>query len=120
MKHVIVQAGYGRRRGEPPDTERRIVWDDAAGTVQGDHKLVPKLQERLAAPVTVIGAFWGSMEVREHARDPAQFLAVLYQYFGGLPPNDRIWPMRLPPELADVSPVQPPEPPPDPRGPVVY
>ena len=57
---------------------RAIEWDDAAGTVAGDHSAVPYLAEDLAAPPP----FWrtGGPEplyrLDDPAHDPADFLAL--------------------------------------------
>ncbi len=98
-----------RLRAGLSEEMRRIVWDDQAGIVEGDHDFAPRLQERLAEDVTMIGFPWGSLELRNHRHDPADFLALLYQLDPRLePPSDM--PLELPHSLADVTPTFLPEP----------
>ena len=61
---------------------RSIVWDDEAGTVEGDHVEVDSFRRVFAAdkPVTVrqMGLAWN---LDDPAHDPAQFLAVLWSVY---------------------------------------
>ena len=61
---------------------RSIVWDDEAGTVDGDHIEIRSFQRVFDAekPVTVgdTGLAW---ELDDPAHDPAQFLAVLWSVY---------------------------------------
>ena len=61
---------------------RSIVWDDEAGTVEGDHDDVPWLRSVLAGdkPVTV-GDPGGTWDLRDPAHDPAEMLVLLYQVY---------------------------------------
>ena len=64
---------------------RSIVWDDVAGTVEGDHIEVDSFQRVFAAdkPVTVgdTGLAW---ELDDPAHDPSQFLAVLWSVYAAV------------------------------------
>ena len=63
------------------DATRSVVWDDEAGTVEGDHVEVPWMQRVLAAaterPVQVGpgGLFWF---LRDPGRRADEFLVLLY------------------------------------------
>ncbi len=61
---------------------RAIVWDDEAGTVEGDHEVVPELQAVLAVDVAVLAFPWGTLDVRGHGYNDADFCAVLFQHLG--------------------------------------
>ena len=70
--HTIVMPDDAH--GEIP---RRIVWDDEAGTVEGDHFAVRNLKRVLAAPkpFTVgAGHIW---HLHDPGHDPAEFLVLL-------------------------------------------
>ncbi|MCZ0953909.1 MAG: hypothetical protein OXJ56_15175 [Rhodospirillaceae bacterium] len=64
---------------------RSIIWDDVAGTVEGDHIEVDSFQRVFAAdkPVTVgdTGLAW---ELDDPAHDPSQFLAVLWSVYAAV------------------------------------
>ncbi len=68
-----------RMRGREP---RSIVWDDEAGTVEGDHYDVGSFRRVFAAdkPVTV-GSTGLAWDLDDPAHDPAQFLAVLWTVY---------------------------------------
>ena len=57
---------------------RSIVWDDEAGTVEGEHSRLYRLREALARPTPLIlhniAASW---TLAAPAHDPADFLALL-------------------------------------------
>ena len=57
---------------------RRIVWDDEAGTVEGDHSEIPYLRRVFAAskPVTVGVGY--VRRLRDPAHDPAEMLALIF------------------------------------------
>lgn len=76
MRHEI------RLRGRYGDEMRTIVWDDEAGTVEGDHELLVELRAELAADVVTLAFPWGTLDVRGHRHDPADFRAVLFQLLG--------------------------------------
>ena len=87
---------------------RSVVWDDAAGTVAGDHSAVPWLQRQLAAPRPLLlsneeHAPW---TLRDPGRNPSEFLLLLHRAYWPILGRDR---GRLPPALRDVQP--PPSPP---------
>ena len=83
-----------RMRGE---ALRTVVWDDEAGTVEGDHWDVDWIADTLAAPkpVTVggIGRFW---ELTDPGRDPAEFLVLIHEVY---------WPALSPPLRETLPPV---------------
>ena len=92
---------------------RRIVWDDEAGTVDGDHSDVPFLRVVLAGPFPhVSGCEAGSLTLRDLAHDAADFLGAVARYVdmnvADQPP--------LPPALRDVVPTPPAAWPPPPPG----
>ena len=58
---------------------RSILWDDQAGTVEGDHYKVPSFRRVFAAPKPVtLGDSGGTWDLTDPARDPAEFLVVLW------------------------------------------
>ena len=65
--------------GMRDDTPRTVVWDDEAGTVEGDHYDVPWMRKVLAdaKPVTVgtPGRVW---DLRDPGHRPDEFLVLLY------------------------------------------
>ncbi|MDE0272060.1 MAG: hypothetical protein OXP11_12715 [Gammaproteobacteria bacterium] len=62
---------------------RTIVWDDEAGTVDGDHFDVRQLREDLAKPTPlVIPGPIGSKTLRDPAHDPGDFKALLSTVMG--------------------------------------
>ncbi len=95
-----------RMRGREP---RRVIWDDEAGTVTGEHSRIPWMQEVLARPTPV--NFCDDEQVlflKDPAHDPRDFLHLL---------GEAYWPIyedpdrqRLPPALRDIKPrpVRPP------------
>ena len=57
---------------------RSIIWDDEAGTVEGDHSKVAEFRRVFAADKPVrIGNPGGKWDLVDPAHDPAEFLAVL-------------------------------------------
>ena len=90
-KHTIMFPDW--RRGREP---RRIVWDDEAGTVEGDHSQISLIREALDEPIPLVlndeAATW---TIEDPAHDPTDFLTMLsllvdWQAFDGarltLPP----------------------------------
>lgn len=77
---------------------RPIIWDDDAGTVEGDHSLIPIL---LTGP-PILAAKFGITELKDPAHDPEEFLLLLaVNYRGG----DDLDPRAvLPASLKDVTP----------------
>ncbi len=62
-------------RGREP---RTILWDDVAGTVDGDHFNVRALREDLAKPTPlVLPHIIGTLTLRDPAHDPGDFKALL-------------------------------------------
>ena len=79
--------------GEVP---RRIVWDDEAGTVEGEHFAVHNLKRVLAAPkpVTVgTGHIW---HLHDPGHDPAEFYQLLCLAY---------WPIEKEPLRSTLPPV---------------
>ena len=68
---------------------RSIVWDDVAGTVNGDHYRIPDIRRVFEAekPVTV-GDPGGTWDLHDPAHDPAEFLTLL---------SDLYWPVLTDP-----------------------
>ncbi len=63
------------RGGEP----RTILWDDAAGTVSGTHTALAGIRDAFDAPKPVEAGVAGQVwRLRDPARDPAEFLVLLY------------------------------------------
>lgn len=90
------------------DALRSIVWDDEAGTVEGDHGLVPAIRGILARdrPVTV-GTPGGTWDLRDPGRDPVEMLTILGSLFW--PSLDDPLRSTLPPVFNGIE-VAPPEP----------
>ena len=57
---------------------RRIVWDDEAGTVSGDHSEVGFIQSSIAAGPVDRGDGGRIWRLRDPGRDPAEFLVLLW------------------------------------------
>lgn len=77
-----------------PDTQhggdlRSIVWDDVAGTVNGEHASISFFRQTFAAekPVTVgdTGSTWN---LHNPAHDPAEFLVLLWVAFWAIMDGD--------------------------------
>ena len=57
---------------------RSIVWDDEAGTVEGEHSQIDDLREDLAKPTPyVVHNIAASWTLDDPAHDPADFLALI-------------------------------------------
>ena len=57
---------------------RSIVWDDDAGTVEGEHSHIDDLREALAEPTPLLlPSIAASWTLNDPAHDPADFLALL-------------------------------------------
>ncbi|MYF98470.1 hypothetical protein F4212_04950 [Candidatus Poribacteria bacterium] len=60
------------------DELRSIVWDDEAGTVNGEHSLVPDLRRFFDAPKPItVGDPGGTWDLRDPAHNPVEFLTLL-------------------------------------------
>ena len=81
------------------DEPRRILWDDEAGEVSGDHSDVPRLRETLARAELDghLPHMEGRWPMRDPRRDPAEFVVALF--WPGSPRMD-----ELPPSLRGVEP----------------
>ena len=90
--HTIVMPDVVR--GEQP---RRIVWDDEAGTVEGNHFDVPSIQRIIDAPkpVEVGGPGW-VWSLRDPGHDPAEFLVILCVLY---------WPIETEPLRSTLPPI---------------
>ena len=106
--HTIMLPDYMYGR-EP----RSVIWDDQAGTVEGEHSRVPWMQRVLAAPTPYHGLSGEGrrLALEDPAHDPRDFLWLLLDAYW--PAFDE--PLRstvLPPALRDVElrPASPPEP----------
>ena len=61
---------------------RSIVWDDEAGTVDGDHFSVAWLREVFEAPKPfTVGDAGRTWDLNDPAHDPAEMLVLLYLVF---------------------------------------
>lgn len=97
--HTILLPDYMRGR-EP----RSVIWDDEAGTVEGEHSDVPWMQRILAAPTPYDGLSGTGriLSLEDPAHDPRDFVWLL---------GTAYWPMleeplrsTLPPILRDAEP----------------
>ena len=78
---------------------RMIVWDDEAGTVDGDHYSVPRIREWIEAPTPLlVREFAVQVQLQDPAHRPEEFLRLveIATAADGTP---------LPPALRDVVPV---------------
>ena len=80
---------------------RTILWDDVAGTVEGDHSEIPDMQRVFAAPKPVTYGAGIAWDLHDPAHDPSEFLVLL---------EDAYWPIldeplrsTLPPIFAGVE-----------------
>ena len=91
-----------RLRGREP---RTIIWDDAAGTVDGTHSQMPHLRQRFEEPKPVQIGDLGVSSLQDPAHDPSKFLALLIDIYRPLMEE----PLRsTPPAVFDrVSPPAP-------------
>lgn len=78
--HVIMAEDW-RAGGEP----RSITWDDETGEIGGEHVEVPRLRGMVATAERVGHLLdeKGRLDLRDPRHDPADFLAVLEEAFGG-------------------------------------
>lgn len=88
---------------------RAVVWDDDAGTVEGDHWSVPWLQEMLAGPRPLLlpNEEHDPWTLRDPGRDPSEFLILLGRAYWPILHADRDL-HRLPPILRDAPPLPTP------------
>ena len=74
VHEIMIPDPWPWHRGEL----RSVVWDDVAGTVDGDHRNVPWIQETLALPKPVDagspGVLW---TLDDPGHDPAEMLVLL-------------------------------------------
>ena len=79
MKHAISIGPPWWQIGE-------IIWDDVASTVTGtisdlatfsDQSILPRLSAKISNGPLTVGCPWGSVELRDPAHDPADFLRAL-------------------------------------------
>ena len=104
MKHTIQYPEGLFEDGEL----RTIVWDDEAGTVEGDHDLVPYLQRICESDNPyVISRQWGVLHLDDVAHNPQHFLSALCDGREGEIPSNAV----LPDALKGVEPLFPEAPP---------
>ena len=106
MKHTIKYPD-----GRFGDELRTIIWDDEAGTVEGDHNMVPVLKLICEGNgVACISQPWGALVVDDVPHNPQHFLSILNDPY----PRFEIDPRAvLPDSLKGIEPLVPPyEPPP--------
>jgi len=99
MKHRILVRSMteGRFDGGIDD----IVWDDAAGTVEGSHYKAKSLNKRLKQPFPLeYGDETSYCVLQDPAHDPADFLALLAVALLTLQPPE----VMLPDSLKDIEP----------------
>ena len=77
---------------------RRIVWDDEAGTVDGDHSRVPWMREVLARemPVSLGGEQGLERVLHDPAHTPSEFLWLLWSAY---------WPILKEPLRSTLPPI---------------
>ncbi len=92
----------------------RIVWDDAAGTVAGDHSHLPQIRDAIGNGPLSLGCPHGSVELLDPAHSPEDFLAALR---ANLSWTDGL---ELPGSLAGVTPTPYPPVPADAGNGVIY
>ena len=64
---------------------RTIIWDDEAGTLEGDHSDIEYLRRTFAAPKPVTrGYAAGVWHLQDPAHDPAEFLIDLWLVCNGI------------------------------------
>ena len=94
---------------------RTIIWDDEAGTVEGDHPSVPTLKwicEENGGS-TFVGHPWGIIDLPDIRHDPQQFLSAL------IDPDIEVDPRAVLPDiLKGIEPLVPAYEPPPPG--VIY
>lgn len=99
MKHTI-QFPNGRFE----DELRTIVWDDEAGTVEGDHDLVPTLRRICESDNPyVISRPWGVLHLDDVAHNPQHFLSALCDGRDGEIPSNAV----LPDAIKGIEPLLP-------------
>ena len=92
-------------RHAPDDPPRNVVWDDVAGTVEGDHPQLPYFQRILAEPKPVdVGLPGWIATVRDPAHDPADMLVLIFCATSRLPADLSLPPIFDGVELAEGEP----------------
>ena len=83
MKHTIQYPEWTPSRDFDGAELYTIIWDDEAGTVEGDHPQVQVLRLICEGDGTaIIGRPWGAIELDDVAHNPQHFLSVLNDGFG--------------------------------------
>ncbi len=102
MKHRIEVLDY--EHGQPNGIVNHIIWDDEAGTVEGDHHQVPALQEDMKRPMPhILHRRTFQQTLHDVAHDPADFLVVLAIALRTLKPPK----VTLPDSLKGITPTRP-------------
>ncbi len=102
MKHYIKVLRY--TDGRPNGIVNHIIWDDEAGTVEGDHYQVPALQEDMKRPMPyILHRRTFQQTLHDVAHNPSDFLVVLATAAGTLQPPK----VTLPDSLKGVTPTKP-------------
>ena len=92
---------------------RTIIWDDEAGTVEGDHSLAPVLQRICEDDgQDILHEPWGYLLLDDVRHNPQHFLSSLCDSYNHEIPSRAI----LPDSLKDIEPLSPPYEPPPPGG----
>ncbi len=106
MKHSIKYPD-----GRFGDELRTIIWDDEAGTVEGDHSRVTEIQWICDDDgIDVISRPWGVLILDDVPHNPQHFLSSLNDPYPGFEIDPRA---VLPDSLKGIEPLVPPyEPPP--------
>ena len=109
MKHVI-QYPDGPR-WDPAAELRTIIWDDEAGTVEGDHRIVPSLKRTFAnGGQALLSLPSGTLLLDDVRHNPQHFISRLADC-------EELDPRAiLPDSLKDIEPLYPPYKPPPPGG----
>ena len=96
---------------------RRIIWDDKAGTVEGNHSAVPTFRRIFDEATLDFGSEWGVYRLNDPAHHAPDFLAVARRLcvYGQRHLAD-----YLPDDLAAIEPTPVPPAPDDESGEVVY
>ena len=82
MKHTIQYPEWNPSRDFDGAELYTIIWDDEAGTVEGNHPRVPLLQRICESDEPyVISRVWGAIDLDDVAHNPQHFLSALNDRF---------------------------------------
>lgn len=109
MKHVIKYPDGPQ--WDPAAELRTIIWDDEAGTVEGDHREVPGMKLVFEhGGQAVLGMPYGTLLLEDVRHNPQDFVSLLADC-QELDPR-----AILPDSLKGIEPLYPPYEPPSPGG----